>query len=161
VGGTKVLFKYEQDSKIFAMNILIKNRNMIERKGASEILSRILYKNLSQLEEIGARIKTYDDPYLPFDDYYHRRDFIYIRLEIPKENALKGIKVLKENLKNLDFKENEIKSIKEELISILKREEKNPSYVSEKVLWENLFENKTFSKPLLGNEKEIEGLSLN
>ncbi len=161
VGGTKVLFKYEQDSKIFAMNILIKNRNMIERKGASEILSRILYKKLSQLEEIGARIKTYDDPYLPFDDYYHRRDFIYIRLEIPKENALKGIKVLKENLKNLDFKENEIKSIKEELISILKREEKNPSYVSEKVLWENLFENKTFSKPLLGNEKEIEGLSLN
>lgn len=161
VGGNRVLFKYDPDSKIFAMNILIKNRNMIERKGASEIISRILYKNLSELEELGARIKTHDDPHLPFDDYYHRRDFIYIRFEIPKENALEGIKILNRKLKNLDFKESDFKIIKEELISILKREEKNPSYVSEKILWENLFKGKTFSKPLLGNEKEIEELSLN
>lgn len=161
IKGNKILFKYEPESKIFAMNILIKNRNMIERNGASEILSRILYKELSELEEIGARIKTYDDPYITFDDYYHRRDFIYIRFEIPRENALKGIKILSKKLRNLKINEDNFKNVKEELLSLLKREEKNPYYISEKILWENLFENKTFSKPLIPDEKEIERLNLN
>jgi len=161
INGNKIIFKYEPESKILAVHFLIKNRNLIEKKnGISEILSRIIFKNLSEIEEFGAKIKTYDDPYLPFDDYYHRRDFLYIRFEVPKENSLKALKVFKKKIENLIFDERDFENFKKELISILKRQEKDPYYLSDKILWENLFEGKNFSKSTLGKEEEIDEIKI-
>jgi len=161
LNGNKIIFKYEPESKILAIHFLIKNRNLIEKKnGLSEILSRIIFKNLSEIEGLGARIKTHDDPYLTFDDYYHRRDFLYIRFEVPKENCFKALKILKGKLENLKFDEKDLENFKSEVISILKRQEKDPYYLSDKILFENIFEGKNLSKPILGNEEEINKIEI-
>lgn len=161
LNGANLIFKYDPGSPVLAIHVLAKNRNLIEKKpGVSEILSRLIVRNIPEIEELGIRIKTHDDPYLPFDDYYHRKDFIYIRFEVPQENAFKGIEVLNRILNETSFNEKDVEEIKREIISILKRQENTPDYISEKKLWENLFEETTYSKPILGEEEGIKSINL-
>jgi len=160
VKGAEVIFKYDPASPLLAIHVLAKNRNMMERKsGISEILSRVLSKNIPEIEKLGIRIKTYDNPYLPFDDYYHRKDFIYIRFEVPAENAIRGIEVLNRIINEITFDKEDVENAKTELLSLLKRQSKTPHYLSREILWQNLFEGTTYSKPLLGKEKDIKEIS--
>ncbi|MEO0284089.1 MAG: insulinase family protein [candidate division WOR-3 bacterium] len=159
------LKKEEEERKAFpeAIHILLKNRILYEpysKNGLSQVFFRALISKKIEkiIEEEGFQVKTYDNPFLPFDDYYHRRDFAYIRITFPSDNREKVKKFLS-LLLNTEFDTLDLKKAKRDAI-FAKNISQNDPYVR---AWEE-FENRLFKnelkRSLYGEIPEIENIKI-
>ena len=48
----------------------------------------------AQVSSLGSRFKMNDSPWIPFDDYYTREDFSWIRLEVLDESGVQALELL-------------------------------------------------------------------
>ncbi len=92
-------------SQVFGMHILIKNRHVLEDslEGGAELLHTLLTSGTNrysreelqdELRAIGAKLKTVDLGFIPYDDYYNVPDFGYVRFECLTEDAPRGIELV-------------------------------------------------------------------
>jgi len=109
--GATLVTTQSGGSAMFGMHILIKNRNAIEGElqGGAEILHSLLEtstthftedKITEKLAQIGAKIKTKDLGFIPYDNYYNSPEFGYVRFECLENDAETGIRLLTEMLDN-------------------------------------------------------------
>ncbi len=87
--GLRVVIKQEESSRVFGMHLLIEGRSYVEpsgKEGMVELLHGMLGSYASQpdglgtdLNRIGARIKTTDMSFIPMDDYYFDHRYSYVR----------------------------------------------------------------------------------
>ncbi|UCD37755.1 MAG: insulinase family protein [Fidelibacterota bacterium] len=100
--GAMLVTSSSGGSRMFGMHILIKNRHVFEDslEGGAEILHSLLKSGTDQytqeqlqdrLMSIGATLKVMDMGFIPYDNYYNRPDYGYIRFECLDEDADKGI----------------------------------------------------------------------
>ncbi len=132
--GLTVIIKHNPDSRVFAVNILGKNRAVWEKpeqEGITDLVNRMLVKGTKSknaeevqaaLDDIGARIKTNDSPYIPYDNRYTWRAFSFVRFETIDEYAEDGMKILAEIISQPSFNENELAKIKNQLMGIMGKE---------------------------------------
>ena len=93
--GLTVVIKENQNSRVIGIHLLAKERSLSEGRekwGLTEILQRMLSEGgttehpdkafYQTLESMGAELKLYDDPEIPFDDYYNTPRFAYMRLKL-------------------------------------------------------------------------------
>jgi predicted Zn-dependent peptidase len=103
--GAELITSSGGGSRMFGMHILIKNRHVIEDslEGGAEILHSLLESGTDQytrdqlnkkLKSIGATLKVMDLGFIPYDDYYNRPDYGYIRFECLAEDAKEGIALI-------------------------------------------------------------------
>lgn len=103
--GGEVIVRNDPSARVFAVHILLKDRwqwdNRLKTPGAVDLLHRALAEQLSSgqplgacSEELGANIKTADDPKIPFDDYYTSPEYSFVRLEILPERWQDGVRLL-------------------------------------------------------------------
>lgn len=160
-----ILKREEEERKAFpeAIHILLKNRIFYEpysKNGLSQVFFRaLLSEKINEIiEEEGFEVKTYDNPFLPFDDYYHRRDFAYIRITFPSDKREK-IKKFFSLLLKPEFDTLDLKKAKRDAI-FAKNISQNDPYVR---VWED-FENRLFKdelkRSLYGEIPEIESIKL-
>jgi predicted Zn-dependent peptidase len=168
--GLTIIAKENPGSPILAVHVLIKHPLILEpdgKEGLAHFVSRMLTKGTlkrnaeelsRELKSIGARIKTADNPYIPFDDYYKSKDYSYIRFEVIKENRERGLDLLSEIIKECAFPEKEMEEVRLFIQGLIKREEERAPSIAREAFLGKMFGGTAFSKPLLGDEKSIGGI---
>ncbi|MEN3046640.1 MAG: insulinase family protein [Candidatus Hydrothermales bacterium] len=145
-----------------AIHILIKKRVQAEelsKNGISQVFFRaLLNERINKIiEEEGLRVKTFDNPYIPFDDYYHRWDFSYIRVVFSSESKDKILDFIDKLLKP-EFDTFILENSKKEAILARTISEKDPYIKAWEEFEKNLFKDE--KKSIYGEKEKIEKIKL-
>ncbi|OQX91826.1 MAG: hypothetical protein B6D58_06145 [candidate division Zixibacteria bacterium 4484_95] len=169
--GLTVIIKHNPDSRVFAIDILGKNRAAWEKpgqEGITDFVNRMLVKGTkdktadeiqAELDDIGAQIKTNDSPYIPYDDRYTWRAFSFVRFETIDEYAKKGIKILYEIIANPIFPEDELEKTRHKVMGILGMESGSTYQVCRNLYYSKLFNNHPLSTKVLGTRQSVAGFT--
>lgn len=169
--GLLVIAKEVKGSPIVSVHILVKNPLVLEpadKNGVAHFLQRLLGKATrksgkesleNRLALLGARLKTADNPYMPFDDYYKSRGYSYIRFQVLKNNMEKGLDLLKEIIYEPSFEDELVEETRGYVLSLIKRESTLSSTVAKEALFSKLFRGTFLEKPLMGHEEDVRDIS--
>ncbi|GJQ59848.1 MAG: hypothetical protein SCALA701_26490 [Candidatus Scalindua sp.] len=171
--GMTVVVKENQDSRVIGIHLLAKERSLCEgreRWGMAEILQRMLLeggtvthpreKLYQSLETIGAEVKLYDNPNIPYDDYYNSARFVYVRLKVIDSFFEEGIKLLAEMVTQPLITKDAFELSKKSVLSLSSTTASSTPKVAKRLLYDNLYvENPGFGWTL-GNVNDIADFSL-
>ncbi len=169
--GLTVIIKHNPDSRVFAVNILGKNRAVWEKphqSGITDLTNRMLVKGTEKknaeevqaaLDDIGARLETNDSPYIPYDDRYTWRAYSFVRFETIDEYAEDGLKILYEIVAKPSFDEVELEKVKNKVMGIFGMESGSTYKVCRNLYYSKLFENHPLSKKVLGDRRSLAGIT--
>ncbi len=165
--GLNLIIKHNPDSRIYAINILGKDRSLLElegKDGITDFVNRMLVKGANgmdanevqnALDDIGAEITANDNPYIPYDDRYTSTAYSFIKFETIDEYAYEGTKLLYRIVSIPDFPDNEIEQTKQEVMGLLGMKSGSTYQNARDLCYENLFADFPFSKPVMGNRGSI------
>ncbi|TLD43153.1 MAG: peptidase, M16 family [Candidatus Jettenia ecosi] len=171
--GLTVAVKENKDSRVIGIHLLAKERSLSEGKdawGMTEILQRTLLEGgtdkhpgkalYQEFESIGAELKVHDNPYIPFDDYYHTPQFAYIRLKSIDTFFEKGLELLAEMVSQPKLTKEAFDQAKRQVIPLSATAAMNTGLVAHRLLYDNLFIKNPGFGWLLGDAKRLEKLQL-
>ena len=171
--GITVVIKENQDSRVIGIHLLAKERSLSEGKenwGLTEILQRMLSeggttehpdKALYQtLESMGAELKLYDDPYIPFDDYYNTPRFAYMRLKLVDTFFEQGLKLLAEMVRQPNLSEKAYNETKKQVMMLSENDTMITPRVADRIFYDNLFKNNPGFGWLSGKKEQMEKIRL-
>ncbi len=169
--GMTVIVKSRPDSRVFAMNILGKNRSASEpagKEGITDFVNRCLEKGtvtrssseLSRdLARIGANVTLSDNPWIPYDDRYTTRQYSFMKFETIDEYAEKGFHLFSEMLLYPAFDSVEVENIRRSMLGVLGRNSASGRNVARDLFYGSLFEGKAYAKPIMGNMRSLNMIS--
>jgi zinc protease len=169
--GLTVLVKSSRDSRVFAVNILGKNRSACEsddKAGITDFVNRCLAKgtptrNAQQvnrdLAAIGANLTLCDNPWIPYDDRYTTRGFAFIKFETIEPFAKDGFDVLADLVQHPAFDSVEVENVRAEMLSILGRSAGSPSQTARDLFYARMFDTHPFGKAIMGNPATIRSIT--
>ncbi len=165
--GLTVLVKSSRDSRVFAINILGKNRSACEpddKAGITDFVNRCLAKgtptrNAQQvsrdLASIGANLTLNDNPWIPYDDRYTTRGFSFIKFETIEPFAKEGFDLLADLVQHPAFDSTEVENVRTEMLGTISRNASSPSQVARDLFYAQLFAGHPFAKSIMGNAATI------
>ena len=169
--GLEVFIRSNLDSKIFALNILGKNRSALEPEGKTgvvDFINRMLVKGTSkktaeeisqELSSIGAELKLVDNPFIPYDDVYTSRLYSFIRFQTLDEFAEQGVELLSDLVKNPEFSLEEVEKSRQEITSIIKRGNQSTYKTCRNLFYSELFKDHPYGKTIMGDENSINSIT--
>lgn len=149
--GLRVVVISNDDSRVFALHLLARNRSLQEpegREGIADLLHRLLLSGTEHadaamqraaLERIGAEVKECDWSFIPFDDYYTVPAFSYLRFTTIDEYAMRGIGLFADMVLHPLLAEEDVESVKGEMLQLAGRRSARPSTLSRRLLAETLY----------------------
>ncbi len=170
--GMTVIVKSSPDSRVFAMNVLGKNRSANEpadKAGITDFVNRCLEKGTTtrdagklarDLSKIGANVTLYDNPWIPYDDRYTTRQFSFLKFETIDEFAEKGFLLFAEMLLNPAFDSAEVENVRRSMLGILARSSSSARDVARDLFYETLFEGRAYAKPIMGTRESISSITV-
>jgi zinc protease len=169
--GLTVIVKHNPDSRVFAVDILGKNRAAMEKPsqiGITDFMNRMLVKGSKDksaqeiqdaLDDIGARLQTNDNPYIPYDDRYTWRAFTFLRFETIDEYAKDGLKLLYEIVAEPSFPPEEVEKMKGQVMGILGMDSGSTYKVCRRLYYSELFGKNPMARPVMGDAKTVAGFT--
>jgi zinc protease len=122
--GLTVVARSDESSQVFAVCVCAFNRFSMEPPGKNGIAS-LLHHTLTagtetrdidrietDLQRIGAKFVTGDNPFIPYDDVYLRPEFTYLRFETLDEFAPEALELLSDIVARPTFPEGEVERLK-------------------------------------------------
>jgi predicted Zn-dependent peptidase len=165
--GLDLIIKYNPDSRVYAINILGKNRSLLEpegKDGVTDFVNRMLALGAdgmdadqvqNALDDIGAEITANDNPYIPYDDRYTSTAYSFIKFETIDEYAREGTELFYKIVSKPDFPEDGINKTKQEVMGLLGMKSGSTYQSARELFYQNLFADFPFSKPVLGNRSSV------
>ncbi len=165
--GLTLIIKYNPDSRVFAINILGKNRCAGEpdgKDGITDFVNRMLVRGAdgmsaeevqNRLDDIGAEITANDIPYIPYDDRYTSRAFSFIKLETIDEYAEAGTRLLYQIVGKPDFPEEEIEKTRKKVMGLLGMRSGSTYQNARNELYGKLFEGHPYAKTVMGTRPTV------
>jgi zinc protease len=165
--GLNLIISYNPDSRVFAVNILGKNRASNEpygNDGITDFVNRMLTLGAdgmnaeeiqNKLDDIGATITANDNPYIPYDDRYTSRAFSFIKFETIDEYANQGERLLYDIVAKANFPESEIAKTKKKVMGIIGMNTGSTYQTCRDLLYKTLFSTHPFEKQVLGTPATI------
>ena len=165
--GMTVIVKHNPDSRVFAVDILGKNRAAWEKpgqEGITDFVNRMLVKGTKDkdaeqvqaaLDDIGAKLTTNDSPYIPYDDRYTWRAFSFLKFETIDDYAKSGLKILYELVAEPTFPEDQVEKVKSQVMGILGMESGSTYQVCRNLYYAALFKDNPLAKPVLGTYQSV------
>lgn len=169
--GLTLLINSNPDSSVFAVHLLAKNRTALEpegKEGIADFLHRLMErrtgtKNKKELKDalnaIGASLKTRDNPYIPYDNYYTSREFSFIRFQTIDDFQREAVNVFSDIVLDPSFLEGDIEEVKAEMTSLIQKENKKPSRITANRMYEELFNKNRFSRRINGTEETVSSIT--
>lgn len=160
--GMTVVVKSNPDSKVFALNILGKNRSALEpagMEGISDFVNRMLVhgtpsrtsEQISRdLASIGAELTTNDNPYIPYDDHYTTPQYTFVKFATIDEYATKGASLLADLTANSSFPSDEVENERRSVMGILGMASGSTNQVCRDLFNRAIFGEGPYSKPITG-----------
>lgn len=165
--GLDLIIKYNPDSRVYAINILGKNRSLLEpegKDGIADFINRMLVQGAdgmdadqvqNALDDIGADITANDNPYIPYDDRYTSTAYSFIKFETIDEYAKSGTDLFYRIVAKPDFPEEGISKTKREVMGLLGMKSGSTYQSARELMYQNLFADFPFSKPVLGEQNSV------
>ncbi|RKX25062.1 MAG: hypothetical protein DRP47_10430 [Candidatus Zixiibacteriota bacterium] len=165
--GLTLIVKSLPDNRVFAVNVLGKNRSANEapqKAGITDFVNRCLEKgtttrNARQLADdlalIGANVTLYDNPWIPYDDRYTTRRYSFMKFETIDDYAREGLELFSEIAFEPSFDSVEVEKVRRSMMAVLGRKTGSPRNVARNLFFESLFAGKAFSQPIMGSPRTI------
>lgn len=135
--GAQVLALSSPESEIFAVHLFVRDRSAREpagKAGIAELLHELLGRATldhdasalgTALQQIGAELKTADDPSIPYDDFYSVPEFSFVRFQTLDRFAEPGLKLLAEIVGHPALSEDDFAQAKAALLQRAERSERS------------------------------------
>jgi predicted Zn-dependent peptidase len=161
--GLELIISQNRDSRVFAINILGKNRAANEpegKAGITDFVNRMLTLGAdgmnaeeiqNRLNDIGAEITANDNPYIPYDDRYTTRSFSFVKFETIDDYAEQGTRLLHTLISKADFPEDEIAKTKKKAVGIFGMSSSSTYQVCRDLMYGELFKGHPFANPVMGS----------
>ncbi|MFH1892832.1 MAG: pitrilysin family protein [Candidatus Zixiibacteriota bacterium] len=169
--GLTVVIKSNPDSRVFAVNIIGKNRSAMEpegKDGITDFVNRVMTEATStyngdqlasELASIGANLTVTDNPYIPYDDFYTTHQYAFVKFETIDEFSDKGMAMLSDIIRNAIFTEEDVEQTRRQMMGFLGRSSGSPREQCRNAFNESLFPNSAYSKPIMGSQRTIAGIT--
>ncbi len=160
--GLTLIIKYNPDSRVFAINILGKNRSAVEadgKDGITDFVNRMMLRGAdgmsaeeaqNRMDDLGIEITANDIPYIPYDDRYTTRSFSFIKFETIDEYAEAGTRLLYQMVAKPDFPEEEIEKTKKKVMGLLGMRSGSTYQNARSEFYGKLFKGHPFAKTVMG-----------
>jgi predicted Zn-dependent peptidase len=170
--GIVTLVKKSSPGGILAVHLLVKNRSAMEpegKEGIAELLHNLLDKGTKtrdkdrlqgDLMNLGANLKTSDDPSIPFDDYYFSNGYSYIRFETTDDLFKEGLEIFSDIVRNPLLDPKDLESEKAKLAGIVGDKEKDAGSISGALLFKALLGKTSYHRPIRGTQASIKSISI-
>lgn len=170
--GLRYVVRASDDSDVFAMHVITAPRAAAEPAGLygiTDLLHRVMLRGTiirdaaglqDQLARTGARIKAYDDPAVPFDDYYTTSEFAWVRLEVPAAHWRDGVSLVGEIVRFPALTEEGLTTARREMQDLVARASGSPRAVATARLDELLAPQLPVSRPVIGTQATLDAISL-
>jgi len=112
------------------------------------------------LKSIGAKVKTVDSAFIPFDDYYTVQEYSFVRFQTTYEFYRDGLALLSEILFHPALTNNNLNKARRSLGMIIGIRSKNPRVLSRLELLKLLYPSCWMSKPVYGTFQSVENITL-
>ncbi len=169
--GLIVVVKSNPDSRVFALNVIGKNRSASEppgKTGITDFVNRMLEKGTgtydaeqlsNELAAIGANITLYDNPWIPYDDFYTTRQFSFMKFETIDEFTERGLKLFTDMIRNPRFDSAAIEDVRREIMGLLGRQSGMTRNVCRDLFYKTMFEGVPYAKPINGSPRTVGTIS--
>lgn len=170
--GLTVIVKSNPDSRVFALNVLGKNRSATEaegKDGVTDFVNRMIEKgttsrSASQLAEelasIGANVTLYDNPWIPYDDRYTTRQFSFMKFETIDQFTEKGIELFANMIMNPAFDSVEAMKVQSEMLGLLRRNSGSTYKTARNKYYATQFKGTPYAKTIEGNFRTINSITV-
>ncbi|MCP4706043.1 MAG: insulinase family protein, partial [candidate division Zixibacteria bacterium] len=170
--GITVIVKSNPDSRVFALNIIGKNRSTTEldgKDGITDFVNRLIAKGTAnnnaselamKLSSIGAKVTLYDNPWIPFDDRYTTRQFSFMKFETIDEFTSEGIKLFTEMIERPAFDSVEMEQVRKEIFGLIGRNSGSTYKTASNAFYASLFEGTPYSKKINGTYRTVGSVTL-
>ncbi len=169
--GIRLHLERNDDSKVFAVHLALAPRTASEpagKEGIADFVHRLLLRGTlvhdrvalaARLQDLGARVKTHDDPAVPYDDYQTTPEYSFVRLEMPADRWREGIATLGEIVRFPRFDPKEIESVRKEMLDLQKRRSESTRARAQDLAASVLAPDHPLSKPVLGTNASVSSIS--
>ena len=170
--GLTVVVKSNPDSRVFALNVIARNRSANEpegKDGITDFVNRMIEKGTTtrtasmlagELASMGANVTLYDNPFIPFDDKYTTRQFSFMKFETIDQFTEKGIDVFSDMIMNPAFDSVEAEKIRAEIFGLLGRNSGSTYRVARNEFYGALFEGTPYARSIEGSFRTISAITL-
>ncbi len=168
--GMTLIIKSNPSSRVFAMNVIGKNRTTNEpedKAGITDFINRLLEKGTAtrnamelsrDLSKIGANVTLYDNPWIPYDDRYTSRSFSFMKFETIDDYAEKGFHLFADMVLLPAFNSDEVENIRRSMLGTIGRNAVSPKKQALKLFYETLC-TKEYAKPIMGTSASIASIT--
>ncbi|GAB4173046.1 MAG: hypothetical protein Kow00108_07830 [Calditrichia bacterium] len=159
-------------NSLFAMHILFKKRSILEKNqfGIAELFHRLLGKRTSHysygqidslIEEYGIEFKFHDNYYIPFDNYYYKSEWGYVRVLALNKYWKEAISLSAELIQRFVPDSGEFLKEKNRLLQYVSKQEKSPSNKLKYMFFNKLMPKRIGeSVPPFGKSETISDISI-
>ncbi len=165
--GLTVLVKSDPSSEVFAAHLLVRGRSLREPEGRAGMVAlahRLLDAGTARhsgeeiagaISALGARLKTSDNPWIPFDNYYTREDFSWLRLQALDESSDEALALLAEMVGEASYPEAAVEAEKGRMLAAHRMGGSRPIEEARQEHSRWLFAGGTRGEPLTGTAQSI------
>lgn len=165
--GLTIVVKSNLDSRVFALNVIGKNRSASEppgKTGITDFVNRMIKKGTAthgaeelsrQLAAIGAKVTIGDLPWISHDDFYTTRQFAFMKFETIDEFTREGLELFSEMIKNPIFEPEAVESVRGMLMGVLGKQSGSTLDVCRNLFYSTLFEGQPYQKTINGSHRTI------
>lgn len=165
--GMEVIVKSNPDSRVFAINVLGKNRSALEpegQEGISDFVNRMLVSGTTSrsseqisrdLAAVGAELTANDNPYIPYDDHYTTPQYTFIKFATIDEYARPGASLLADLVANSNFPAAEVENERRSVMGILGMASGSTNQVCRDLFNRAMFGDGPYAKPITGTMASV------
>lgn len=170
--GAVVVSQTNPASPLTAIHLTVRARSRLDRElgaaGAVDLAHRLLdegYRGCdsaclaARLRELGAMVKTVDDPGIPMDDYYTTGRFSFIRIECAAAQGGEVLKVLAQAMREPAFDEADFKRVRGQRVADLSRRQGSARAAADALLDRELYGDHALTLPPEGDPQSLGSLS--
>jgi zinc protease len=165
--GMNVVIKSNPDSRVYAINVLGRNRSALEadgQEGISDFVNRMLVAGTSSrtseqisrdLASIGAELTTNDNPYIPYDDHYTTPQHAFVKFATIDDYASQGASLVADLIASSSFPPNEVENERRSVMGILGMASGSTNQVCRELFNRAMFGSAPYSKPITGSMASV------
>ncbi len=169
--GLEIIVTPGSGSGVFAAHFLFKNRCLNElpgKTGITDFLHQLLLKGTTQrtqaeleaeINRLGMRLETSDNPWIPFDDYRTVPEFSFVRMETAEEYWRPALKLTAEVIRQPAFNPGNVESTRGMLIGAAARKNASAKAKARSLFLKKLLGKNAAAKPTSGTPRTLGGIT--
>jgi predicted Zn-dependent peptidase len=169
--GLRAVVERSDDSEVFAVHLLLQGRAASEpegKQGIASFLHRLMPRGTTTLDaaslsvrlaRAGASLKTDDDAWVPYDDYYTTPEFSFVRLEAPSDGWREAVSLLAEVVLSPRIAPDDVEAVRAEMLELVERNASSSRNRATAALDAALAPGHPIARPVLGTKESIASIT--